>query len=88
MHGGSQGKVQAAEYRIRVRGRLDRRWTGFFPGLTIHPCQASDGAAETSLSGTVPDQAALRGILCRLWDLGLTLSGVERCPAGNGERSS
>ena len=88
MRNGSKRIGQTAEYRIRVLGRLDRRWTGWFPDLRIRPFEAPDGTPETLLSGTVPDQAALRGILCRLWDLGLTVSAMERRTVEIEERSS
>jgi hypothetical protein len=88
MRGGSEGKGQAADYRILILGRLDRRWTGYFPGLSIRSAMAPDGAEATCLSGTITDQSALRGILCQIWDLGLTVSGMERLTAGNEERNS
>jgi hypothetical protein len=30
------------------------------------------------MTGAVADQTALRGLLCRLWDLNLTLDSVRR----------
>lgn len=78
---------QAAAYRIRVVGRLDRLWTNSFPGFRIRTGKTPEGTMETRLTGNVPDQSALRGILCRLWDLGLTVSGVERLAEGHAERS-
>jgi hypothetical protein len=35
------------------------------------------GANVTELSGTVPDQSALFGLLCHIRDLGLPLISVE-----------
>jgi len=61
-------------YQIRVKGSLDRKWSGWFDGLTIMP-QAGD---ETLLVGPVTDQAALHGLLARIRDLGLPLLSVER----------
>jgi hypothetical protein len=40
--------------------------------------QGSDGRQVTTLTGTIVDQAALRGILVKLWDLNLTLISVTR----------
>jgi hypothetical protein len=88
MRGGPEGKGQAADYRILILGRLDRRWTGYFPELSIRSTTAPDGMEATCLSGTITDQSALRGILCRIWDLGLTVSGIERLTAGSEERNS
>ena len=64
----------AGECEIRVRGRLDPRWSTWFDGLTLRP----GGDGTTVLSGPVADQAALHGLLQRLRDLGLTLLSL-RC---------
>jgi len=64
------------DYEIRVFGRLDDRWSDWFSGLRIAVDDVG-GAPITRLSGAV-DQARLRGILNRLWDLNLTLLSVTR----------
>lgn len=61
---------------IRVKGQIDGRWSDWFGGLTIRP----SGAGETVLTGPVPDQAALYGIIARLRDLGLELSSLSVQP--------
>lgn len=62
-------------YQIRVQGTIDQRWTNWFAGMTI----ATDGRTSvTTLTGYVADQAALRGILTKLWDLNLDLISVHR----------
>lgn len=66
------GSDQAA-YRIKVQGRLTENWSDWFSGMTIK--FESD---ITILTGAVADQAALRGILSRIWDLNLTLISVNR----------
>jgi hypothetical protein len=43
---------------------------------------ADDGSPSTTLTGPVADQAALRGLLCALWDLNLTLISVARIETG------
>jgi len=60
-------------YRIRVGGHLDRNWSAWFGGLAV----THDDGGTTSLSGTVPDQAALHGLLAKVRDLGLVLISVE-----------
>jgi hypothetical protein len=62
----------AKHYRIRVYGRLDEAWSEWFDGLTI-----TYGPSTTTLTGVVADQAALRGVLHRLWDLNLVLHSVQ-----------
>ena len=47
-----------------------------FPAL-----HAEEGIPYTVLTGTVPDQAALQGLLIRLEELGLELLEVRRLPA-------
>jgi hypothetical protein len=56
---------------IRVKGQIDKSWSGDLEGLAINYTDS-----ETVLSGNVPDQAALHGILSRLADLGLELISV------------
>ena len=63
-------------YEIRVRGRLDARWAEWFSGMAISYAHGPDGAICT-LTGRVVDQAALRGILDRIWDLNLTLVSLK-----------
>jgi hypothetical protein len=71
-------------YRIAVEGGLDTRWAAWFEGLTV----ADDGAGHTILTGPVADQAALRGILNKLWDLNLTLVSVRRIETRSYPRST
>ena len=59
-------------YEIRLRGRLDPRWSDWFDGLGL--TTGPDGV--TTLRGPVVDQAALHGLLHRLRDLGLPLISV------------
>ena len=69
----SIGLTQAAVYEIRVKGAVDTRWQSWFEGLTI---TTSDD--ETTISGTVTDQAALHSMLTRIRDLGLPLIAVNQ----------
>jgi hypothetical protein len=63
-------------YEIRVEGVLDGRWSEWFQGLRIE-----NQDDETILSGTLPDQPALHGILDKVRDLGLTIITVRRLPS-------
>jgi len=65
-------------YRIQVQGHLADRWLTWFPGMITVVKVDSDGATTTTLTGTVADQAALRGTLNKLWDLNLSLLTVDR----------
>jgi len=59
-------------YIIRVKGHLASHWAAWFDGLTI--TNAPNG--EALLSGPLPDQAALHGVLIKVRDLGLPLLAV------------
>ena len=61
-------------YQIYVEGRLDGSWSEWLGGLTICP-QEND---ETLLSGPVPDQAALHGILDKLYAMNISLISIVR----------
>ena len=66
---------QPATYQIRVQGELDKRWTDWGRDLTITIESDSDGFPISTLTGTV-DQAALLGLLRRLYSLGIPLISV------------
>jgi hypothetical protein len=70
-------------YHIRVKGNLDQKWADWFQGFVM----ASQGNGETALTGAVPDQAALQGVLAKIHSLGLPLLLVAQtgcpCPSKN-----
>jgi hypothetical protein len=68
--------IQPAAYRIRFVGRVRNGWSDFLTGLQVTVTQ-SDGLSITELTGTVPDQSALFGLLCHIRDLGVPLVSVE-----------
>ncbi len=61
-------------YEIKIRGCLDPGWSEWFAGLHLSSLKEN----ETLLSGPLPDQAALYGVLERIRDLNLTLLSVTR----------
>jgi hypothetical protein len=63
-------------YRIRVQGNLDPRWSEWLQSMSIVSEQTADGCLSTVLTGPLADQAALRGVLTRLWDLNLDIISV------------
>jgi len=71
------GLDQAAVYQIQVRGKLDESWSDWLSGMTI-----TSESGITTLTGPVADQAALRGLLSKIWDLNLTLVSVTRIEIG------
>jgi hypothetical protein len=66
------GNTRPRLYRIRVRGALGETLLAAFPSL-----EAETRSGETVLSGTLPDQAALHGVLTEIEALGLELLEVQ-----------
>ncbi len=58
---------------IHVTEQLDANWADWFEGFII----TLDEKGDSILSGSIPDQAALYGIIAKLRDLGVTLSSVH-----------
>jgi hypothetical protein len=63
-------------YEIRVRGLLAQRWSSWFDDLRVE-----HRGQDTVISGHLPDQAALHGLLTKLRDLGLFLISVTHLGA-------
>jgi hypothetical protein len=62
-------------FEIWVSGRLGETLRLAFPGM-----QAQPRGGNTVLTGELPDQAALYGVLAEIEDLGLELLEVRRLP--------
>ena len=60
-------------YHIRIKGHLDASWQQWFVPLQI----GLEPSGTTILFGSLPDQAALYGVLLKLDRLGLTLLSLE-----------
>ncbi len=59
-------------FEIKIKGQLDPRWADWFTGMKLTHLEGG----ETLMSGSLPDQAALHGLLERIRDLNLTLISV------------
>lgn len=59
-------------YEIKVKGQLDPSWAEWFADLKLTYLEGD----VTLLSGLLPDQAAIYGLLERMRDLNLTLLSV------------
>ena len=73
-------------YEIKVPGYLGESWSDWVGGMTITVENEGDGQPVTILSGTV-DQAALQGLLRRLYSLGLPLISVRCVECDSKDRS-
>lgn len=69
------------EYIIKIKGHLEDHWSDWLGGLEI----TRDPEGYSLLTGMVPDQAALHGILAQIRDLGLTLVSLTPKSAVVGE---
>lgn len=63
-------------YQIKVPGHLDEGWTDWNGGMMVSVESDDSGNPVTILTGTI-DQAALQGLLRRLYSLGLPLISVS-----------
>lgn len=59
-------------YEIKIKAHLDQSWLKWFEGLQLTYPEGD----VTMLSGSLPDQSALHGLLERIRDLNLTLISV------------
>jgi hypothetical protein len=65
-------------YEIRVRGPLGPTIMQAFPALTM-----SRHGQDALLTGSLPDQSALYGVIHQLEALGLQLQEIRRLPTGD-----
>jgi hypothetical protein len=72
--------TRAYRYEIRIEEPLAECRLEWFPNMEITRCadEAEIEGANTILSGWLPDQTALFGVLARIRDLNLTLVSVKR----------
>jgi hypothetical protein len=74
----SRLKIDGTEvYEIQVQGRISDVYADWFNGMRITVAEDVDGVPVATLYGSVADQAALHGILRKLYTLGLPLLAVR-----------
>jgi hypothetical protein len=67
-------------YQIQLKEHLDNWWADRFADFNVSYTEAG----TTLLTGPLPDQAALHGLLIRVRDLGLTILSLARVESGQG----
>ena len=72
------------ECNIRVRGHLSDQWSEWFGGLTV----SNHSGGEATISGIVCDQAALFGVLQRVFNLSLPLVSLNCTPRAAPDKNS
>ena len=65
-------------YQITVEGKIDESWSDWLGGMQLVLRKEATGMRISILTGVLTDQAALRGVLNRLWDLNLVLRSVQQ----------
>jgi len=65
-------------YKIRIEGYLKDTWAEWLDGMVMSIQNFNDHTNSTTITVHVPDQAALRGVLNKLWDLNLTLISLSQ----------
>ena len=70
-------------YAIRVQGHLGPSWQDRFGGL----CIEQQETGTSLLSGALPDQAALHGVLLQITRLRLVLLSLETSEAPGGQET-
>ena len=65
---------QRGAYEIHVKGQLDESWSDWLEGLEVTLLENG----EMLLCGQIEDQAALMGVLNKLYGLNLTLLSVSK----------
>ena len=71
------GFSKQAKYVIKIRGQLREKWMDWFNDQLVRMDNPGDRSNVTTIHIVVQDQAALRGVLNRIWDLNLTLLTVD-----------
>lgn len=65
-------------YQITVQGCIEPSWSDWFDGIEITNETHKDVFSTTTFTSKVEDQATLRGILNRIWDLNLVVLSINR----------
>ena len=76
----SSGPNECSLYEIQIQGKLDGRWFEWFNGIEITMEHSGDRLPLTTLNCPAMDQAKLRGVLNKIWDLNLNLVSVRQVP--------
>jgi hypothetical protein len=71
-------------YQIRLKGRIDPKWSGWFEDFSITHC----GQDETLLVGAVVDQSALHGVLLKISNLGIPIISINPVEADSPETTN
>jgi len=74
----SKQTKESPKYRIVIQGELNDSWSEWMGDVSLDRFNRIHGSSRTTILSEIPDQAALRGLLNKIWDLNLTLISVNR----------
>lgn len=66
--------IQGEYYQLQIKGQLDESWSDWLEGMEVKLLENG----EMLLIGKIEDQAALIGVLNKLYRLNLTLLSVNK----------
>jgi hypothetical protein len=69
---------ESLQYRIVIQGELNNSWSEWLGDVSLERINRMHDSNQTTIFSEIPDQAALRGLLNKIWDLNLTLISVNR----------
>lgn len=71
-------KQEGIQFEIIVRGRVKEDWSHWLGNIFIKPLEDVGKGQTTKISGIIPDQAALRGLMNQIWDLNLVIISYQQ----------
>lgn len=69
---------KSLQYRIVIQGKLNDSWSEWLGDVSLERINRMHDSNQTTILSEIPDQAALRGLLNKIWDLNLILISVNR----------
>ena len=73
----SRNETGMTGYEITIEGHLKSGWADWLNGGLVRMTENPGQSNHTIITVQVPDQAALRGLMNKLWDLNLNLVSVS-----------
>ena len=74
----SKQPKESSLYRLVVQGELNDSWSEWLGEVSFESINRIHASSQTTIFSEIPDQAALRGLINKIWDLNLTLISVNR----------
>ena len=74
--------ITTSLYKIVVGGELHESWSDWLGNVDLQRRIHGMDSCHTILFSEIPDQAALRGLLNRIWDLNLEIISLNKYHQG------